>query len=84
MELEVGVMNVYYIDAALKWGRLSPYEISVNTTESVFMDMLEAYLAENESQDGPDFSIQRFANYIVKKGYYVKTKGNNILPPYAP
>ena len=84
MELEVGSMNVYFIDAALKWGRLSPYEISVNANESEFKDMLESYLGENDSQDGPDFTIQRFANYVVKKGYYVKINDNPILPSYAP
>jgi len=83
MELEVGVLNVFFIDAALKWGRVSPYEIYINTTESEFRELLEGYLSENESQDGPDFSIQRFSRYVAKNGYYVKTKGNFILPPYA-
>lgn len=84
MELEVGTLNVYFIDATHEWGRVNPYEIYINATESEFKDMLESYLSENESQDGSDFSIRRFANYVAKKGYYVKTKGNFILPPYAP
>ena len=84
MELEVGILNCFFIDSALKWGRISPYEIYMNATESEFKELLEGYLSENESQDGPDFSIQRFSKYVAKNGYYVKTKGNFILPPYAP
>ena len=84
MQVEMGKLNGFFIDATLKWGTASPYDILTNATEDEFKKLLESYLSENESQDGPDFSVQRFRNYVAKNGFYIKTKGYFILPPYAP
>ncbi len=83
MEIVTGNLNGFFIDATLEWGK-NPYDIFTNATESEFNELLENYLSENESQDGPHFSVQKFSNYLAKNGYYVKTKGNFLLPPYAP
>jgi hypothetical protein len=84
MELVMGKLNGFFIDATLKWGRVSPYDILTNATDSEFEKLLTNYLSEYESQDGPKFDVQLFSRYVAKNGYYIKTKGNYILPPYAP
>ena len=84
MELEFGKLNGFFIDATHKWGTISPYDVFTNATESEFEELLENFISENESQDGPDFSIRKFSYYVAKNGYYIKTHGNFILPPYAP
>jgi hypothetical protein len=84
MEIVSGKLNGYFIDSTLKWGTQRPFDILTNANETEFKELLEGYISENSSQDGPDFSVQRFSNYVVKSGYYIKTKGNFIIPPYAP
>jgi hypothetical protein len=84
MEITMGKLNGYFIDSTHVWGTQAPFDILTNATESEFKDLLDGYISENQSQDGPDFSVQRFSNYVVKNGFYIKTKGNFIIPPYAP
>ena len=80
MEITMGKLNGYFIDSTNVWGTQHPFDILTNATEVEFKDLLNGYLSENESQDGPDFSVQRFSNYVIKNGFYIKTKGNFILP----
>ena len=83
--MEIQNVNSFLIDSELKSGKGFPYAFYfTNATESEFKDLLNGYISENESQDGPNFSVQRFSNYVVKNGFYIKTKGNFIIPPYAP
>jgi hypothetical protein len=84
MEIVMGKLNGYFIDSTLKWGTQHPFDILTNANETEFKELLESYISKNISQDGPDFSVQKFSNYVVKNGYYIKTKGNFIIPPYAP
>ena len=41
MEVEMGKLNGFFIDATLKWGTASPYDIFTNATEDEFKALLE-------------------------------------------
>jgi hypothetical protein len=43
MDLVMGKLNGFFIDATLKWGRVSPYDILTNATESEFKALLDNY-----------------------------------------
>ena len=76
MELEIGKLNSFYIG---KSGR--PHAILTNATEDEFTRLLESYISENESQDGRDFQVLLFENYVTKNGYYIKTGNHDLNPP---
>ena len=76
MELEMGKLNSFYIDATVR-----PHAILTNATEEEFKELLENYLSENNSQDGRDFNILSFVNYVTKNGYYIKTGNHDLLSP---
>ena len=42
MEVEMGKLNGFFIDATLKWGTASPYDIFTNATEDEFKAVLES------------------------------------------
>ena len=67
----------------LNGGNASPYDIFTNATEEEFKELLENYLSENESQDGPDFSVQRFRNYVAKNGFYIHTMRDKVFRPIS-
>lgn len=79
MELELGKLNSFYIG---KSGR--PHFILTNATEEEFKGLLESYLSENESQDGSDFQVLLFEDYVTKNGYYFKTGNHDLNPPDSP
>jgi hypothetical protein len=76
MELEIGKLNSFFIGQS---GR--PHAILTNATGDEFKTLIETYISENESQDGRNFDILSFVNYMKKNGYYIKTGNRDLYPP---
>ena len=50
MELEVGKLNGFFIDATHKWGTVSPYDVFTNATESELKTFRKFYIRKRISR----------------------------------
>ncbi len=68
-DLETGKLNSFYVDREVK--KYFPYCFRINSAESEFKELSESYIAENESQDGKNFSPFEFLVYGKKQGFII-------------
>ncbi|MGB9978785.1 hypothetical protein [Methanobacterium sp.] len=76
--MEMGKLNVYYINSDLKIGNTVTSIASAylsNATEDEFKGLLDSFLADNELNSG------LFMSYVANNGYYCKVLDGEILTP---